>query len=72
MVAGPLFVSLSEPNIAPKDHASPPCFARAVWGLWWPYVSPRGAISRTLGPIDKTAQGRVSRALFPFKRRESG
>jgi hypothetical protein len=60
MVAGPLFVPLSEPNIAPKDHASPPCFARAVGGLVVAIRVPTQDISRTLGPIGKTAQGRAA------------
>lgn len=63
MVAGPLFVPLSEPNNALKDHASPPCFARAVWGLVVAISVPTRDISRTSGSIGKTAQGRPAKRL---------
>ena len=63
MVAGPLFVPLSEPNNALKDHASPPCFARAVLDLLLAIRVPTRDISRTLGPIDKTARGRPAKRL---------
>lgn len=41
MVAGPLFVPLSEPNNALKDHTSPRVLHEQFWIFCWPYVSPR-------------------------------
>jgi len=63
MVAGPLFVPLSEPIIAVSDPGSPPVPVRAVWGLLVAIRVPTRDIRRTSGPIGKTAQGRPAKRL---------